>query len=56
MAGRSVGPKNAAGGSFLKCENANVCIAGAPLFEGRWIPDSGEIIRNRIAWTPDLSA
>ncbi len=22
----------------------NVCLAGAPLFEGRWIPDAGEII------------
>ena len=27
---------------------ANVCLAGAPLFEGRWIPDSGEIITARL--------
>jgi F-type H+-transporting ATPase subunit c len=23
---------------------SQVCLAGAPLFEGRWIPDAGEII------------
>lgn len=26
----------------------NVCLAGAPLFEGRWIPDAGEIISPRL--------
>src|SRR5215213_11616715 len=28
---------------------SRVCLAGAPLFEGRWIPDSGEIISSRSA-------
>ncbi|MDQ6651213.1 MAG: hypothetical protein M3Y84_00540 [Acidobacteriota bacterium] len=26
----------------------NVCLAGAPLFEGRWIPDAGEIITAQL--------
>ena len=37
---------------------SRVCLAGAPLFEGRWIPDSGEIISSRSAhecdWIVDL--
>ncbi len=35
------------GDHALAYRKQNVCLAGAPLFEGRWIPDAGEIIKTQ---------
>jgi hypothetical protein len=41
--------------SFSFVEVAKVCFAGAPLFEGRWIPESGEIIIDRVCLLRSIS-